>query len=109
MSDAMSDAMTGKARAALRAHANRLSATVHVGQQGLSPSLLASLDDALRTHELVKVQLGKQVELRAKEAAGQLAAGAHAEVIQVIGRTVTLYRHNPELQRKPGARQPWES
>ena len=101
--------MTGKERAALRAHANRLSATVHAGQQGLTGALMQSLDDALRKHELVKVQLGKQAELSAKEAAAQLAKAAKADVIQVIGKTVTLYRHNPKLERKPGAKHPWEA
>jgi RNA-binding protein len=101
--------MTGKERAALRAHANRLSATVHAGQQGLTGALIHSLDDALRTHELVKVQLGKQADITAKDAAAQLAAAAKAEVIQVIGKTVTVYRHNPNLERKPGAKHPWEA
>ena len=100
--------MTGKERAALRAHANRLNATVHAGQQGLTDALIHSLDDALRTHELVKVQLGKHADLSAKDAAAQLAEAANAEVIQVIGKAVTLYRHNPKLERKPGARHPWE-
>jgi RNA-binding protein len=100
--------MTGKERAALRAHANRLAATVHAGQHGITPAFLASLDDALRTHELVKVQLGKHAELSAKDVARELGGASQSEVIQVIGKTVTLYRHNPVLERKAGARQPWE-
>jgi len=87
--------LTGKERAALRAQANRLPATVHVGQQGLSPALLSSLDDALRTHELVKVQLG-QSELPATDAARQMADATGADVVQVIGKTTTLYRRKPE-------------
>ena len=104
----MTASMTGKERAALRAHANRLSATVHVGQQGLTGALAKSLDDALRTRELVKVQLIKRADLSAKEAAAQLASAVHAEVVQVIGKTVTLYRHNPKIERKSGAAHPWE-
>jgi RNA-binding protein len=104
----MTPLMTGKERAVLRAHANRLSATVHAGQQGLTGALMHSLDDALRTRELVKVQLGKQADLDAKEAAGQLAAAVKAEVVQVIGKTVTLYRRNPKIERKPDAAPPWE-
>jgi len=100
--------MTGKERAALRAHANRLSATVHAGQHGMTGALMHSLDDALRTRELVKGQLSNKAELSAKEAAAQLAGAVKAEVIQVIGKTVTLYRHNPKLERKPGANPPWE-
>lgn len=99
--------MTGKERAALRSECNRLRPTVHVGQEGLTPTLQAALDDALRTRELVKVQLNKAADVSAKEAANTLAQRVKAEVIQVIGRTATLYRHNPELKRKPGQAPAW--
>lgn len=88
--------LTGKARATLRALANRLSATVHVGQHGATAALIRSLDDALRTHELVKVQLVKEGDRSSHELAHELAASTGAEVIQVIGRTTTLYRKRPE-------------
>ena len=100
-------AMTGKERAALRAEAHHLTPLVHVGQHGLTPAVFQALDDALRTHELVKVQLGRTVEVPAKDAANALATEASAEVVQVIGRTATLYRHNPELKRKAGDPPPW--
>ena len=100
-------AMSGRDRAELRAEAHHLTALVHVGQHGLSPTVIQSLDDALRTHELVKVQLGRTVEVKAKDAAGHLAEAVGAEVIQVIGKTATLYRENPELERKHGAPPPW--
>jgi RNA-binding protein len=87
----------GSDRAGLRAEAHHLSPAVHVGAQGLSESLVASLEDALRTRELVKVKLGKGADLSAREAAGTLAERTCSEVIQVIGRTVTLYRENPDL------------
>jgi len=97
--------MTGKARAALRAEAHHLSVQVHVGHQGVTPAILSSLDDVLRTHELVKLQVAKAGELGAKEAATQVAEAMRAEVVQVIGRTFTLYRENPELKR--GETPPW--
>ncbi len=99
--------LTGREKAALRAEAHHLTAIVHVGKEGLTRTLIQSLDDALRTHELVKVQLGRTLELPAREAAGSLADEAAAEVVQVIGRTVTLYRENPELKRKAGDTPPW--
>jgi RNA-binding protein len=91
--------ITGKARAALRADAHHLDVKVHIGHQGLTPTAVASVDDVLRTHELVKAQVAKAGELGAKEAANTLAAQLGAEVVQVIGRTFTLYRMNPELPR----------
>ena len=99
--------ITSKERAELRAEAHHLTALVHVGQHGLTPAIISSLDDALRTHELVKVQLGKQVDLSARDAAEQLAKAVRADVVQVIGKTTTLYRENPKLEKKKGALPPW--
>ena len=98
---------SGKERAALRAEAHHLSPLVHVGHQGFSPTLVATLDDALRTRELVKVQLANTLEQKPKVAATELAERTGAEVIQVIGRTATFYRFNPELERRKGAEPPW--
>jgi RNA-binding protein len=99
--------ITSKERAELRAEAHHLTALVHVGQHGLTRAIITSLDDALRTHEFVKVQLGKQVDLSAREAAEQLAKAVRADVVQVIGKTTTLYRENPKLEKKKGALPAW--
>src|SRR6266508_4099228 len=98
--------MKGRERAALRADAHHLDPTVHVGKEGLSATLITSLDDTLRTRELVKVKLGRNVEVKAKDAAAALALATQSEVIQVIGRTATFYRENPDL--KKGDLPPWE-
>ena len=99
-------ALTSKERATLRGEAHHLSASVHVGQHGLTDSVRQSLDDDLRTHELVKIQFGKNAEVDVKDAANDLASALGADVVQVIGRTATLYRLNPELPKKPDAK-PW--
>jgi RNA-binding protein len=99
-------AITSKQRAVLRAEAHHLSATVHVGHQGVTDTLVQSLDDALRTRELVKVALNRTVEAKPKDVANDLAERLDADVVQVIGKTATFYRENPELERKDGA-PPW--
>ena len=99
-------ALTSKERAELRGEAHHLSASVHVGQHGLTDALRQTLDDALRTRELVKVQLGKNADIDAKDAANELARAMSADIVQVIGKTTTLYRENPDLARKKGV-PPW--
>ncbi len=99
--------MKGKERAALRAEAHHLDPTVHVGQHGMSPSLIDSLNDALRTRELVKVKLGNKDDVKPKDAANALALATNSAVVQVVGRTATLFRENPDLVRKSGALPPW--
>lgn len=100
--------MTSKERAALRGEAHHLVAAVHIGHQGLTPTVLSTVDDALRTRELVKIQLAKTTNETPKVAAAHLAESTGAEVVQVIGRTCTLYRWNPDLKRS-GDTPPWRS
>ena len=100
--------MTSKDRASLRSEAHHLTAAVHIGHQGLTPTLIETVDDALRTRELVKIQLAKTTDETPKAAAARLADATSAEVVQVIGRTCTLYRWNPDLKRKDGV-PPWRS
>jgi RNA-binding protein len=101
--------LTSKERAELRAEAHHLTALVHVGHQGLTDTLMQTLDDALRTHELVKVALAKTTDVKPKDAAHEIAEKLGADVVQTIGRTCTLYRDNPDLKRKKGAAPPWRS
>jgi RNA-binding protein len=99
--------LTSKERAELRAEAHHLNPLVHVGHQGLTDTLLQTLDDTLRTHELVKVALARTTDAKPKDAAHELAEKLSAEVVQTIGRTCTIYRENPDLKRKKGAPPPW--
>lgn len=98
--------LSSKQRAALRGEAHHLTAAVHVGQHGLTPSVRQTIDDALRTHELVKIQCTKNAGVDIRQAANDLAQALGADVVQVIGKTATLFRENPELERK-GDRPPW--
>jgi RNA-binding protein len=98
--------LSSKERAALRGEAHHLQASVHIGQHGISESVRQSLDDALRTHELVKIQFGRNTDVDVKDAANELARAMSADIVQVIGKTATLYRENPELERKKGI-PPW--
>jgi len=99
--------LKGRERAELRAEAHHLNPTVHVGQHGLTPSVIGSLDDALRTRELVKIKLGNKDDAKPKDVANSLALATNSAVVQVIGHTATLFRENPDLERKRGDLPPW--
>ncbi len=99
--------LSSKERAELRAEAHHLTPVVHVGHQGLTDALFQTLDDALRTRELVKVALAKSTDVSARDAATQLAERMRADVVQTIGRTCTLFRVNPDLKRKKSDAPPW--
>lgn len=99
--------MRGRDRAALRAEAHHLRATVHVGHHGITDTVLQSLDEALEARELVKVQVERNAPEPVKQVAAILAEQVGGEVVQVIGRKTTIYRHNPDLKRKADGTPPW--
>ena len=90
--------MDSKRRAALRAEAHHLSATVHVGHAGVTESVRSSLEDALRNRELVKIQFVRNADVDVKDTANALATAVGGEVVQVIGRTASIFRPKPEEQ-----------
>jgi RNA-binding protein len=97
--------LSSKDRAALRAHAHHLQVTVHIGHHGLTDAVRQTLDDALRTKELVKIQLSKNADTTIKDVAQEIATALDADVVQTIGRTATLFRLNPELEQTRRARE----
>ncbi|HEY7878228.1 MAG TPA: YhbY family RNA-binding protein [Gemmatimonadaceae bacterium] len=97
-------ALTSKERAKLRVDAHHLEPALHVGPGGMSPAIVQSLEEAFRTRELVKIQLSRNADATPRAAAGALAGAAGAEVVQVIGRTTTLFRENAALRAKAAAR-----
>lgn len=89
--------LTGRQKKFLRGLGHHLVHSVIVGREGLSESLIRSCADSIQAHELIKVKLGQNCPLQKRDAAQQLALLTGAQLIQLIGRTVLLFRQNPEL------------
>lgn len=89
-------ALTGKQRRHLRGLGHNLTAVVQIGKEGLSETLVAAVDAALETHELIKVKIGQNALLDRKQVADELSKATSSEVAQVLGNTVLLYRRHPE-------------
>ena len=76
----------------LRAQAQQYRSLFQIGKDGISDNLIATLDDSLRAHELVKLNLLKSAPLSTAEAAQMLAQATDSELVHSIGRTFVLYR-----------------
>ena len=88
--------MDSKTRAKLRSYANTVEAILQVGKNGMGETLQKQVDDALTARELIKLTVLETAPKTPKEMAATLAEATGAEVVQVVGRKVTLYRKNPE-------------
>ena len=102
--------LSTSSRRDLRAKAHALKPVVLLGQHGLTPTVIAAIDEALAAHELIKVRLrGIEREDRNSFAA-QIAVPLHAEVVNLIGHILTLYREAPPVvvpePRRPKSTRP---
>lgn len=86
--------MTSKERAFLRSQAHHIDSIMNIGKEGATPELIASIDEALEARELIKIGVLKTCELEPREVAEVIAGRSKSEVVQVIGRKITLYRKN---------------
>ncbi len=90
--------MTGKERAEWRAKANHLEPLFQLGKGGISDAFIDAVNGALNTRELIKFKVLLETSpLTPREAANEVAEKTGAEVIQVIGGVIVLYRYNPKL------------
>ena len=94
-------ALTGAQKRHLRGLGHHLRAVVQVGKGGLTDALAAAVDQALTDHELIKVRVGRESPDCRDEAAEALATKLGAELVQVLGGTVLLYRRHPTEPKVP--------
>ena len=86
-------------RRELKARAHALDPVVLIGGAGLLPAVLAEIDRALKSHELIKVRVpgadrpGREAIL--EEICGQTGA----QPVQHIGKILVLFRENRESER----------
>ncbi len=97
----MSEKMSGRDASALRGQGHHLRPAVFIGKEGLSAAVVKSLDQALASNELVKVKLLETTGMDRKKLAGEMAAKVCAQVAQVLGKTVLLYRPKPVPEQDP--------
>ncbi len=84
--------MKGKQRAYLRSEANEMDPLFQIGKNGISDGVIEQVDNALEARELIKVRALDNSLYTAREAAEELAEECEAEIIQVIGNVLVLYR-----------------
>ncbi|MFO7812255.1 MAG: ribosome assembly RNA-binding protein YhbY [Pelovirga sp.] len=88
--------LTGKQARYLRGLGHHLHAIVMIGKDELTDRVVAATDEALSSHELIKVKLQDGCLSDRRDIANELAQATSSSVAQVLGRTFLLYRRHPE-------------
>lgn len=88
--------LTGKQKRYLRSLGVNMEPILHVGKDGLGPTVTAQATSALAARELIKVRVLETAPATAAGIGEELAAQAEAELVQVIGRNFLLYKPSPD-------------
>jgi RNA-binding protein len=91
-------------RRRLRGLGHALSPVVQVGKQGASEAVFKQASQALLDHELIKVKIGTECPDTRFFLAERFGIEAGVNVVQILGRTILLYkRHpkNPKFEKAP--------
>lgn len=88
--------LTGKQKRFLRGMANQLQPIFQVGKGGVNSNMLTQVSEALEARELIKISILPNCEDDRHRVATKLSEGTMAEIVQVIGNTIILYKEANE-------------
>ncbi|MCM3596310.1 ribosome assembly RNA-binding protein YhbY [Metabacillus idriensis] len=88
--------LTGKQKRFLRSEAHHLNPIFQVGKGGVNENMIQQIADVLEVRELIKVSILQNCEEDRDSVAAALSKGAKAELVQVIGNTIVLYKESKE-------------
>jgi RNA-binding protein len=76
----------------LRTLAHTIKPVILVGAKGVTPALLAELNNALEHHELIKVKVAAEDRDERDAWVAGIVKGADAALIQRVGNVATMFR-----------------
>lgn len=88
--------LTGKQKRYLRSLAHHLDPIFQVGKGGTNDHLVRHIEEALEARELIKVSVLNNSVEDPWEIGPELAEQAGAELVQVIGKTIVLYKESKD-------------
>ena len=88
--------ITSKQRAYLKSLAQNIDAIFQVGKNGINDNQIKQINDALEARELIKITVLDSTAQDKQEIANALALKTDSDVVQVIGKKITLYRRSKE-------------
>ncbi len=92
--------MTSKQRAYLKSLASKEDVIVQIGKENLTPENTASIEEALKARELIKVGVLQNCLEDINEIANTAALRTRSQLVQVIGRKFVLYREGKDEKKK---------
>jgi RNA-binding protein len=84
--------LTGKDKHYLRGLGHHLKPILQIGKNGVSEDFITNLERELEHHELLKIKVLESSPVDKKRVANEIEKVSSANIAQIIGKTLLLYR-----------------
>jgi RNA-binding protein len=98
--DKIPSTLTGKQKKFLKGLGHHLAPLVSIGKEGLTENVIKAIKQELLVRELIKVKIANSSSLNKQEAAELLPEATESSLVQLIGKTLLLYKENPEIDKE---------
>lgn len=88
--------LTGKQKRYLRSLAHHLDPIFQVGKGGVNEHMFRHISEAIEKRELIKISVLNNNDDDRNQIGQELAEGSGAELVQVIGRVIVLYKESKD-------------
>ena len=92
--------MTTKQRTYLKSLAMTMDPIFQIGKNSMTPELTKAIEEALTARELIKVSVLKNCMDDPRMLADMIAERTHAQVVQVIGKKIVLYKEGKDKNKR---------
>ncbi|MFC5405179.1 ribosome assembly RNA-binding protein YhbY [Cohnella soli] len=88
--------LTGKQKRHLRSLAHHLTPIFQVGKGGINDQIIRHIEEAIEVRELIKISVLNNNSDDPREIGEELAEKSRCELVQVIGKTIVLYKESTD-------------
>lgn len=93
------DSLTGQQRRYLRSLANRLKPLVFVGKEGVTDTVIKSVEDAITAHELIKVKFIDHKDHK-QPLIDEIVERTNSHQAGLVGHVALLYRQQEDPEKR---------
>ena len=106
MEKSQPQALSNAQKKFLRKLGHSLNPAVYIGKEGLSDTVILAVEEALDAHELIKIKLVNTDKISKHEAADRVPGLTRSQLVQLIGKTLLVYRPNKNKKKDEQIRLP---
>ncbi len=92
--------LSGRQKKFLKGLGHDLSPVIQIGKEGITEGLIAAIEIELLRHELIKVKIGNNSGVEKIETGQIISEATASNLVQLIGKTLLLYKKNPKLAKE---------